>query len=147
MKILIALLISTAAWGQTKVSTGQLTPASPSTLPALLLYLPAAGPAPPQFLLVTLDPASIVLDQTVSPPVLRSIAPVPLWTVNEATVSTGASTLAVKGLIVTGSEQVYRNGVRLTPTVDYTMAGATITFTALQTPQPGDNLLVDYRTK
>lgn len=41
------------------------------------------------------------------------------------------------------SAHVHFNGLRMTPTVDYTISGANITM--LQVPNPGDMLLVDYR--
>jgi hypothetical protein len=148
---ILILLASAALWGQTatKLSTGQLAPATPSTVPTLLVYLPASGPTPPQFILVALDPAgSVVLDQTVNPPVLRAVASAAVWTLNEASVSTGGNTLTLRGTPAIGTQLlVYRNGVRLTPTLDYTVASNVITFATLQTPQAGDNLLVDYRTK
>ena len=41
------------------------------------------------------------------------------------------------------SLHLYRNGVRLKPTTDYSLAGSTITFVAA--PDTGDVLLADYR--
>jgi hypothetical protein len=44
------------------------------------------------------------------------------------------------------SLEIYRNGVRLSPTVDYTLSGNTITFVAGAAPQTGDILRAQYRT-
>ncbi len=41
---------------------------------------------------------------------------------------------------------VYRNGVRLTAGVDYTLVGAAITFGSTLVPQTGDALICSYRT-
>lgn len=46
---------------------------------------------------------------------------------------------------VSGSVHVFRNGVRMKASTDYTIAGATITFLSGSIPQAGDVLLVDYR--
>jgi hypothetical protein len=43
------------------------------------------------------------------------------------------------------SLNVYLNGLRMDPGVDYTISGSTITFVPASTPQPGDVLLASYR--
>jgi hypothetical protein len=43
------------------------------------------------------------------------------------------------------SLRVFRNGVLMNPTIDYSMNGATLTFVAGATPQPGDSLQASYR--
>lgn len=43
------------------------------------------------------------------------------------------------------SVAVYRNGLRLTSGIDYTISSSSITFVASTTPQPGDTLICDYR--
>lgn len=49
---------------------------------------------------------------------------------------------------VAGSVDVYLNGHRMISgaTADYTISGTTITFSLSQTPRPGDDLIVEYRT-
>ena len=42
------------------------------------------------------------------------------------------------------SVQVYKNGIRLAPTMDFTVSGQTITFKTVQIPAIGDVLLADY---
>jgi len=42
-----------------------------------------------------------------------------------------------------GSQHVYKNGLRFTPTLDYTISGGTITF--VKAPKVNDTLIVDYR--
>lgn len=44
-----------------------------------------------------------------------------------------------------GSVHLYKNGLRQTPTTDYTISGDTITFVSDNKPQTGDLLLADYR--
>jgi len=44
-----------------------------------------------------------------------------------------------------GTLHLYRNGLRQKTTLDYTISGNTITFTAVSVPQSGDTLLADYR--
>jgi hypothetical protein len=44
-----------------------------------------------------------------------------------------------------GGLRVYKNGVLLTNGADYTVAGATLTFTNIAIPNPGDTLLAYYR--
>jgi hypothetical protein len=46
---------------------------------------------------------------------------------------------------VTGSVHLYKNGIRQTAAVDYTIAGSAITFLAGAIPQTGDTVRVDYR--
>lgn len=43
-----------------------------------------------------------------------------------------------------GTLRVYRNGVRLKETLDYTLSGTAITFVVGAIPQTGDVLLADY---
>jgi hypothetical protein len=43
------------------------------------------------------------------------------------------------------STEVYRNGLLMEQAVDYTIAGAVITFSTVAIPQVGDSLLVNYR--
>jgi hypothetical protein len=43
------------------------------------------------------------------------------------------------------SLQLYLNGLRMFPAVDYTLSGSTITFLPVSTPQPGDVLVASYR--
>jgi hypothetical protein len=53
------------------------------------------------------------------------------------------------GLLATPSPStslnVYLNGLRMDPGVDYTVSGSTINFATASTPQPGDLLLANYR--
>jgi hypothetical protein len=43
------------------------------------------------------------------------------------------------------SLHLYQNGIRLSPNVDFTLSGNTITFILAATPQFGDMLVADYR--
>lgn len=44
---------------------------------------------------------------------------------------------------VTGTVKFYKNGLRMTPTVDFTVSGTTVTL--VKAPKSADTLLVDYR--
>jgi len=44
-----------------------------------------------------------------------------------------------------GSVAVYRNGLRMTLNIDYTLSGSTITFLQVSLPQSGDTLVCSYR--
>jgi hypothetical protein len=44
-----------------------------------------------------------------------------------------------------GSLNLFRNGLRLSPAVDYTLTGSTVTFFVASTPQTGDQLVANYR--
>jgi hypothetical protein len=61
------------------------------------------------------------------------------------TVNSSNNTFVLAYMPVTGSVRVFRNGLRMKLAVDYTIAGATITFISSSTPQTGDVVLVDYR--
>jgi len=65
-------------------------------------------------------------------------AEIPSGTVNGSNV-----TFTLAHTPTAGSLHFYLNGVRLRPTTDYTLAGATITMVAA--PQTGDWLYADYR--
>lgn len=58
------------------------------------------------------------------------------------------ATFTLAATPVSGSQHLYKNGLRMKPGAgnDYTISGATITFLAGQIPVVGDELLVDYRT-
>lgn len=46
-----------------------------------------------------------------------------------------------------GDVHVYRNGLRLTPGIDYSISGAVVTFLAVDVtrlPQLGDLIVIDY---
>ena len=61
------------------------------------------------------------------------------------TVNSSNQTFVLAYMPVSGSVHLYRNGLRMKLAVDYTIAGATITFISSSTPQTGDVVLVDYR--
>jgi hypothetical protein len=69
------------------------------------------------------------------------------WVYSEA-YPIGASaptTITLAKPLVPGTELLYRNGLRQTRGVDYTVSTNVITWTA-STLEVGDNVLVDYRT-
>ena len=121
-------------------------PAAPMLSPAVQMFLPQTG-----FTLVLLDP-SIIIDTTGPLPMLRVFfpptPPAPVWIRNEALAVTDVlPTWTLANTLVAGTQAVYRNGLRLTPGLDYTVAGNVITFAVAAVPQAGDNLLADYRSQ
>lgn len=68
------------------------------------------------------------------------------WADNEVPSGTKNGTNKIFTLANTptvGSQHVYKNGLRFTPTVDYTISGGTITF--VKAPKASATLLADYR--
>lgn len=49
--------------------------------------------------------------------------------------------------LIAGTEHLYRNGIRMSPYVDYQVSGNTITLSGPNVPLPGDRWIVDYRTQ
>lgn len=102
-----------------------------------------------------LDPGSLVLDTSVTPPVLRALgagpAPITAAVFIDGETPGGAvnGVNAVFSLIGAPNPQsslaVYRNGVRQKLGLDYTLAADAITFLPGSIPQTMDTLLVDYR--
>lgn len=80
-------------------------------------------------------------------PAVSGNGPSAVFRYNEAPaglVNGGNRVYTLAQMPVDGSEQVYRNGVRMRRGLDYTIAGATMTFVLDQTPQVGDVLTADY---
>ncbi len=94
---------------------------------------------------------NFTIDNGTSPPTLKVSGSggggsSPLFVDNEVpsgSVNGSNNNFTVAHTPITGSVKVYRNGLRMKPTVDYTITGATISF--LETPLTGDLLLADYR--
>ena len=104
----------------------------PVSTPRLLSILPGLG-----FSFVALD-ASVTIDTTVNPPVIRATATQPSRQVTGEfydVVTVGGIFQLVNAPII-GTLKVYRNGLRMTEGRDYALSGKTVTFTAGQMPQP-----------
>jgi hypothetical protein len=96
----------------------------------------------------TLDPNVFTIDNTTTPPTIRVTGSggtanfvtneVPSGSVNGSNV-----TFTLANNPIAGSQQLYLDGLRLTPTVDYTIVNGTITM--LIAPLTGSRLLADYR--
>lgn len=143
MKLTLSFLFFTALlFAQTtKVTITQVTTLPPVTVPTVLVCIPVGG-----CVAAILDP-SLTLDTTVNPPVLKAVAAaIQTWIRNEAVAigSTPPATITLANPLVSGTAAVYRNGMRMTPTMDYTVSGNVFTFVlGLQT---GENILIEYRT-
>ena len=125
--ILGLVALSVSAVGQTRISGAQLAVPCAGTSPQVLVVVP--GPAGITFQCVPITSAPVYTEiwnesVTATAPVLS------------LTLKNGGSITALR---------LHRNGLRLTPTVDYTLAGNVITFLTAATPQQGDVLTCDYR--
>ena len=99
-----------------------------------------------------LDSNGFTIDNTTSPPTLRLIggsggsginfadSEVPSGLINGSNI-----TFTTAHTPISGSTHLFRNGIRMLPTIDYTISGTSISFVNGQTPQSGDILTVDYR--
>ncbi|WP_321471097.1 hypothetical protein [uncultured Paludibaculum sp.] len=95
---------------------------------------------PPYMVIDTSGPAPVFKIMQTEQPAVRA------EDTNVFTVA-GPSQAAFKlsGVPVPGSRlKVHRNGLRMALTVDYTVAGDTVTFVAGQMPQAGDIIVVDF---
>lgn len=128
MKLLSLLFICITASAQTTISIGQMScPASTTPQIPVAIPLGSIGSIPIiRLICAVLDPATLVLDTTRTPP--------------------GAnSNFTLASTPIAGSLHLHRNGVRQKSGLDYNLVGISILFLAGSTPQPGDTLLVDYR--
>jgi hypothetical protein len=96
----------------------------------------------PALVCATVDPATLALDTTKTPPVLHAIvpapAPVPVLTAGTLTGAIdGANTVFIAPAVPV---LVTNNGLVLAAGVDYSVSGVTVTFAADAIPQPGDIL-------
>ncbi len=128
----------------TKLPTGQLVPVVATVTPAVQVWTPSGG-----FTLAVLD-TTLVLDASTTPPTLRAPgAAQQTWVYNEAWPigSTPPTSITLRNALVVGTEELYRNGLRQTPGLDFTMAGNVLTFVPANALVAGDNVLVDYRSQ
>lgn len=99
----------------------------------------------------TLD-SSVTIDTATSPPTLRFPSGTGgnsfIFIDNETPsglVNGTNDTYTLAHTPISGSLHLYRNGMRMKPSIDYTVSGSTITFLDVSVPQELDQLLVDYR--
>lgn len=143
MKLTLSLLFFTALlFAQTtKVTITQVTTLPQVTVPTVLVCIPVGG-----CVAAILDP-SLTLDTSVNPPVLKAVvATMQTWIRNESVAigATPPATVTLANPLIVGTQAVYRNGMRQTPTLDYTLAGNVFTF--VLPLQAGENLVFEYRT-
>lgn len=153
MRLLSLLFVCITASAQTTISIGQMScPAS--TSPQILVAIPLGSIGSIPIIRLTcavLDPATLILDTTRTPPVLRAVAiQAPGTNYVDGEVPTGLmdganSNFTLASTPIAGSLHLHRNGVRQKSGLDYNLVGISILFLAGSTPQPGDTLLVDYR--
>lgn len=146
-RIVVLSILSTAlAFGQTTLPPDQLRP---GTIIGVMVCLPS-GTTDGKCILAALD-SSIVLDTSVSPPVLRAVAapPAARWkTVNYPLTATQLTFQIGDPGYMVGSLAVYRNGILMTQERDYVMGGVsaapTVVFVPKQAPVAGDIVVVKY---
>ena len=114
--------------------------------------------SPPAIVCFQIDPATLILDTTTSPPTLR-VKPTPVPTApNFADNETPGGIVNGANLVFTlantplpGTLSLYVNGLLQTTKAfggrlpDYSITGNTITFNAVATPQTGAAILASYR--
>lgn len=119
---------------QTSLPTGRIVTAMWSAKVSLISVKPLEAlpsTVPPQF--------------TVTPLTDSSEGATLTGAINGTTGADGNATFTLRHTPVAGtSVNVYRNGMRLTSGVDYTVASATLTMIAPNVPRTGDSLVVDY---
>jgi hypothetical protein len=90
--------------------------------------------------------ASIEIDVNAAPPVIRAVAPATQDLVEKFVVTTAATTFTLAAIPGKGCvPQVARNGVLMTEGIDYTVAGATVSFLPVQPVLAGDIVQIRYR--
>lgn len=148
-KILFALgLLGLVAvlMGQTYLDPRQLRP---STLPGVWVSSPVHG-----FALAILDPLLSIQDnpQTGRPTLKLTLPEAPpiqapkreAFKVPDTTLKLPSSTLGSTPVFPAGL-MCFRNGLLLSPAVDYTLAGSTLTYLAGAEPTGGDLLVFVYQ--
>ena len=139
--ILVPLLVALSAQQpSTRTYLDQLVARSAGTTPAVVMVLNG------QLTLVQLGPGVGLTSLT--PPTLGITSAA---VVSEPHVITAASTTITLAFTpLAGNATVYRNGMRLTQGVDYTISGAVVTFSGDgnggpgNQPQAGDLYTIDY---
>lgn len=139
--VVLVAAIAPRAQAQTKATLEQIRP--PATITQTTVVMVIGG----EFVTATLDANSFSYDPVTK--TLRAIAATsPTTEVNDEVVTAtgGMPTLTLsRTFAVLYSLAVYRNGLRLRPTLDYTVAGNVITFAQGAAPRQGDVVACDYR--
>lgn len=132
--------LSQSGGGATRVTQGMVA-YPPVQFAAVMMLTPGGS------LLAQLG-EGIVLDTSGAVPVLRAVTPaaVPVDTVEVFAAAAGPQMAFTIGADAAGGQvKVWRNGLRMAPGVDYTVAGRVVTFTAEQGMDEGGRVLVEYR--
>ena len=130
LTLVFSIALSTHA--QTKPTASQFSYPCPTT-PAVAQVLVITPTIPPLLQCVTLSSlipstsGTEVSNETVT----LTSGPLPSLTLQKSGTITGL--------------KLYRNGIRLTPAVDYTLSGNVVTFIPVAAPQQGDIVTCDYR--
>lgn len=142
--VLFLLLLTSSAFTQTVIRVDQTILLPAPAEPSLVLY--RAGLPP---LIVVLG-GGLALDTSVTPAVLRAVlppaTPVKPWVVDVILVAAPIVPFLTSRLPSANTPpQVTRNGLVMSPPMDYTFAGNSVTFTAKQMPGVGDVIQIRYQ--
>jgi len=155
MKLILLAAFAALGVAQTRLEVAPQCPGTNQII--VIIAFQAGGITVPLPICVALDPASFSLQTQVSANVATgtlSVKPTAGAT-TPAFVDGEIPSGAIDGTNVAftlaaapnpaGSLHFFRNGLRLSPGSDFTLAGAAVTFLPGAAPQPGDILRVDYR--
>ena len=139
MRKLLALasLLSLSALSQTRITETQVV-APPTTFTALRVLTPAGW--------VYVQPdATIQIDLAANPPVIRAVLPREI--VDKFTPATAVQTFTMSAALAPNTTlAVYRNGLLMAETIDYTRTGQDVLFLPQQPVAPGDIIQLRYRS-
>lgn len=146
-KLVTALIGVLAFMGVMVYSQTTIPPGQVRNQPTTGLYVNVQGKG---LVLANLDPATLVLDTTTTPPILKAVIPTtpPAQTINEKHVSlkpaVGQTIIGIPDAsFIPASLGVYVNGLVQSPSDDYTVAGATVTLN--RSSVSGDIVQLHYR--
>lgn len=146
-KVIVALVGALLFTGVGVYSQTTLPPGQVRSQPTTGLYVNVQGKG---LVLANLDPATLVLDTTTTPPILKAVVSTipPVPAINEKHVSlkpaVGQTIVVIPDAsFIPVSLGVYVNGLVQSPGDDYTITGTTVTFNRLSVT--GDIVQLHYR--
>jgi len=151
------LLAAVLAWfgrdgarGQTTIAASQVV-CPVGAVPVVTIALPPGTPGGTkkmQLSCIALDPKSFVIDTTTTPATIKAVGSnlvegeKPIGAIDGINLT---FTLPTAAPAPAASLKLYRNGIRLSVTTDYTVTGKIVSFVLGAQPQAGDTLIADYR--
>jgi len=138
-RIVCVLFVSALAFGQqTRVREGNIE-GRPSQRGKVWVVVPNG------FVMMADLDTSLVLDLSGPVPILRATLGKQARFVAQAFSPTAATaSFTLSDTVIAGSLHVYRNGLLMADGIDYSAAGAVVTFLPVQLPQGGDVIQFRY---